>query len=143
MAQVTKSTRPVSDKEISREWHLIDVAGKHLGREIPRIAELLQGKHKVSYVPYLDMGDNVVVINAEKVTLTGNKENEKEYSYYSGYPGGQKVVSYKQMKAVKPTELVRHAVLGMLPKNKLRARRLTRLFIFAGDVHPYANKFTK
>jgi large subunit ribosomal protein L13 len=143
MAQVTKSTRPVSEKEISREWHLIDVSGKHLGREIPRIAELLQGKHKVSYVPYLDLGDNVVVINAEKVKLTGNKENEKEYSYYSGYPGGQKVVSYKQMKAVKPTELVRHAVLGMLPKNKLRDRRLTRLFIFAGEVHPYANKFTK
>lgn len=143
MVHIAKSTRPVTEKEIKREWHLIDVQGKVLGREIPRIIELLQGKHKVSFVPYLDMGDNVVVINVKDIKVTGSKADEKEYQYFSGYPGGQKSVSYKQMKAERPEEIIRHAVTGMLPKNKLRDRRLSRLHVYEGDAHPFTDKFSK
>ena len=140
MAQQTKSTRPVTEKEIDRTWHLIDVKGKVLGRETPRIAELLQGKHKVTYVPYLDMGDNVVVINAKSVQVTGKKELEKEYKYYSGYQGGLKSIPLKNMRDKNPTEVIRHAVSGMLPKNKHRDPRLARLHIFAGSEHSFQNK---
>ncbi|HRN70972.1 MAG TPA: 50S ribosomal protein L13 [Candidatus Woesebacteria bacterium] len=142
MAQQTKSTRSISSKEITRSWHLIDLQGKTLGREIPRIAELLQGKHKVSYVPYLDNGDFVVVINAKEVVVTGKKASQKEYTYYSGFPGGQKVVPYKEMMTKKPKEIIRHAVTGMLPKTKLRDTRLSRLFIFEGAEHPHVEKFS-
>lgn len=140
MANQTKSTRSVSEKDIVRNWHIIDVKGKILGREIPRISELLQGKHKVMYVPYLDSGDYVVVVNAKGVELTGRKEQEKEYKYFSGYPSGQKVVKFKDMRAQKPKEIIRHAVSGMLPKNKHRDQRLARLYIFENDQHPYADK---
>lgn len=140
MANQTKSTRSVSEKDIVRNWHIIDVKGKILGREIPRISELLQGKHKVTYVPYLDSGDYVVVVNAKEVELTGRKEQEKEYKYFSGYPSGQKVIKFKDMLAQKPKEIIRHAVSGMLPKNKHRDQRLARLYIFENDQHPYADK---
>ncbi|MBP7967201.1 50S ribosomal protein L13 [Candidatus Woesebacteria bacterium] len=140
MAQQTKSTRPVSEKDVVRKWHIIDVKGKTLGREIPRISELLQGKHKVTYVPYLDSGDYVIVINAKGVGLTGRKEQDKEYKYFSGYPNGQKVVKFKDMLARNPKEIVRHAVSGMLPKNKHRDQRLARLYIFENEQHPYADK---
>ncbi len=143
MVHVAKSTRPITEKDINREWHLIDVDGKVLGREIPRIIELLQGKHKVAYAPYLDTGDNVVVINVKGIKVTGSKAEEKEYLYYSGYPGGQKAISYKRMMLERPDEIVRHAVTGMLPKNKLRDKRLARLHIYEGDVHPYLDKFSK
>jgi large subunit ribosomal protein L13 len=143
MVHVLKSTRPITEKEINREWHLIDVNGKVVGREVPRIVELLQGKHKVTYAPYLDMGDNVVVINVKGVKMTGKKEQEKEYLYYSGYQGGQKTVTFKRMKIEKPGEIIRHAVTGMLPKNKLRDKRLARLHVYEGDVHPFADKFSK
>ncbi len=140
MAQQTKSTRSVSEKDVVRKWHIIDVKGKTLGREIPRISELLQGKHKVTYVPYLDSGDYVIVINAKEVVLTGRKEQDKEYKYFSGYPGGQKIVKFKDMRARNSKEIVRHAVSGMLPKNKHRDPRLARLYIFENEQHPYADK---
>lgn len=141
MTQQTKSTRSISSKEISRSWHLVDLQGKTLGREIPRISELLQGKHKVNFVPYLDNGDFVVVINAKELKVTGKKASQKEYQYYSGYPGGQKTVPFKEMMAKNPKEIVRHAVTGMLPKTKLRDTRLSRLYIFEGSEHPYADRF--
>ena len=125
MVQTSKSTRSISSKEISRSWHLIDLKGKTLGREIPRISELLQGKQKVSYVPYLDNGDFVVVINSTEVKVTGKKESQKEYTYYSGYPSGLREVTYKEMMKKNPNEIIRHAVSGMLPKNKLRDVRLS------------------
>lgn len=141
MAEQTKSTRSISSKEISRSWHLIDLKGKTLGREIPTIAGLLQGKHKVNFVPYLDNGDFVVVINVKEVKVTGKKASQKEYQYYSGFPGGQRVVPFKEMMTKNPREIVRHAVTGMLPKTKLRDTRLSRLYIFEGAEHPYTDKF--
>lgn len=143
MVNLTHSTKPVSEKDIKRNWHLIDVSDKVLGRITPEIARFLQGKHKRDYVAYLDMGDYVVVINAIKVKLTGKKVEAKEYTRFSGYPGGLKRISFKTMLKDKPAEIIKHAVSGMLPKNKLRERRLTRLFIFADNKHPYADKFKK
>lgn len=143
MAHQTKSTRPISEREIVRKWHVIDVKGKVLGREIPRITELLQGKHKVEYVPYLDSGDYVIVVNAKEVELTGKKEQDKEYRYFSGYPNGQRVVKFKDMRAQHPKEVIRHAVSGMLPKNKHRDQRLARLYIYENEQHPYADKISQ
>lgn len=142
MTKLTLSTKPISDKDIRRSWHCIDVGNKVLGRSAPRISLLLQGKHKSSYSPNLDVGDYVIVINAEKVKVTGNKAIYKIYTSYSGYPGGLKKISFERLLAKKPTEIIYRAVSGMLPKNKLRDRRLARLYIYAGDKHPYSAKLT-
>lgn len=139
MATFTQSTKPVSISKIKRAWHLINVEGKILGRIAPTIAMLLQGKHKVDYVPYLDCGDYVVVINAAKVRLTGKKPETKKYTRYSGYPGGLKEINFDKLLKENPAEVIRHAVGGMLPKNKLRDQRLKRLFVFADEKHPYQN----
>ncbi len=139
MATFTQSTKPVSISKIKRAWHLINVEGKILGRIAPTIAMLLQGKHKVDYVPYLDCGDYVVVINAAKVRLTGKNPKQKKYTRYSGYPGGLKEINFDKLLKENPAEVIRHAVGGMLPKNKLRDQRLKRLFVFADEKHPYQN----
>ena len=143
MKKLTKQTKPVKEKEIERGWHLIDVGGKVLGRVAPMIASLLQGKNKANYVPYLDMGDYVVVINASQVVVTGKKGETKIYTRYSGYPGGLKVLKYKDLLNDKPEFIIKHAVSGMLPKNKFRDRRLKRLFVFQDNNHPYQDKFNK
>jgi large subunit ribosomal protein L13 len=143
MATQTKSTKTMSEKSVQRDWKLIDLSGKVLGRAANEIATYLQGKNKVMYSPNIDMGDNVVVINAQKVVLSENKAAKKEYTFFSGYPGGLRRVSYNSMLEKNPSEVVRHAVSGMLPKNKLRDRRLARLHIFANEKHSFANKFTK
>jgi len=140
MLKPTKTTKPKSKNEIKREWYLIDVKDQVLGRVASKIAYLLQGKHKVDYVPYLDCGDYVVVINAKKVRVTGKKLEQKTYTRYSGYPGGLREVKLKELMEKKPEEVIRHAVSLMLPKNKLRDERLKRLFIFADENHPYSNK---
>jgi len=136
--QTTKSTRSVSSTEISRKWHLIDLEGKTLGREMGQITDLLQGKSKRSYVPYLDVGDFVVVINAQDVKTTGKKGAQKIYDRYSGYQSGRKTMTLNEMMVRKPTEVVREAVSGMLPKNKHRDARLARLYIYKDARHPYA-----
>lgn len=141
MANLTKSTKSVSIKDIKREWHLLDVKNRVLGRAATEISGLLQGKSKITYVPYLDSGDYVVVINAKKVVVTGKKRDNKIYTQYSGYPGGLRRTSFKEMMIRKPTEAVYRAVSGMLPKNKLRDRRLARLYIYPEDKHPYEEKF--
>jgi len=140
MVNLTQQTKSVKKKQIIRYWHLIDVKEKILGRVIGRIALLLIGKHKTNYVPYLDCGDYVVIVNAKDVRLSGKKENEKIYTRYSGYPGGLKKICYKRLLSEKPTEIIRHAVLGVLPKNKLRKRRISRLYVFADEKHPFADK---
>lgn len=142
MANITQQTKSVKKNQINRQWHLVDVKNKILGRIAGKIANLLQGKEKVDYVPYLDVGDYVVVINASKIKLTGKKAEEKVYTHYSGYPGGLKRIPFKKMLKNKPEEIIKRAVSGMLPKNKLRKKRLTRLFIFAEEKHPYSNKFS-
>lgn len=130
-------------KDIQRKWSLIDAQGQVLGRLSVRIAAILMGKNKPYYSPHLDCGDWVVVINTQGVEVTGKKENQKIYYRHSGYPGGLKALSLAQMMAKDPRQVIRHAVSGMLPKNKLRKQRLKRLRIFAGSEHDYQEKFQK
>lgn len=134
---VTQSTQI---KDISRTWHLIDVKDKVLGRMATEIAQKLMGKGKPNFVRNLDCGDYVVVINASHVAVTGKKEKQKLYGAYSGYPGGLKEKELWQVRKEKPTILIRHAVFGMLPKNKLRDRLITRLYIYPETEHPYKGK---
>jgi len=111
-------------------WFVVDAAGQVLGRVATRIARILIGKDKANYTPYLDCGDHVVVINADKIRLTGNKLEQKVYRHHSGFPGGLKEVPAKRVRETKPEWMVREAVLGMLPKNKLRARRAKKLRVY-------------
>jgi large subunit ribosomal protein L13 len=138
-----KLTKPTSSAVIRRNWYLFDVKNKILGRVSAEIAKTLMGKAKPYYVPNLDCGDHVVVINAKHVKVTGHKEKEKMYSNYSGYPGGLKQKPLWVIRSERPTQLVTRAVYGMLPKNKLRARLKTRLYVYPETDHPYAEKFKK
>lgn len=140
MVKITKITKPVKKNEIKRDWHLVDVSGQILGQIAGKIAKLLQGKHKINYVSYLDSGDCVVVVNAAKIKVTGHKGENKFYTHYSGYPGGLKKINLNNLLKKKPEEIIRRAVLGMLPKNKLRKRRAARLFVFPDEKHPYMDK---
>ena len=135
----TYSTK-VSD--IKREWHVIDASDEVLGRLATRIANLLMGKHKPLFCRNLDVGDFVVVINADKVRVTGNKIKQKMYYRHSGYPGGLKSVSLDKMMQTHPTRVIEHAVKGMLPRNKLNARMMKRLKVYAGDAHPHQGQVT-
>lgn len=139
----TQYTQPTKAKEIERTWHLIDVKGKVLGYAATEIADTLIGKNKSYFASNLDCGDYVVVINSKLIEVTGKKEKEKMYSNYSGYPGGRKAKSLWQLRQEKPNEIIRHAIWGMLPKNKLRDRLVTRLYIYPTAEHPYQDKFTK
>lgn len=143
MAHTTHSTQPISEKQIERKWHKIDVTGKTLGRIANEIARLLQGKHKSNYVDYLDCGDYIVVVNAKKIQVTGRKKDTKEYKFYSGYPGGLRTITYTNLMNKNPEKVLRHAISGMLPKNKLRDKRLARLFIFDDEHNKYESKFAK
>lgn len=136
----TTLTKPTRVKDITRSWHLVDVKDKVLGRVSTEIAHTLMGKRKPYFVKNLDCGDYVVVINAKHVAVTGHKEKEKMYGRYSGYPAGLKEKALWQLKKEKPAEVIRHAVMGMLPKNKLRNRLITRLFVYPEENHPYGNK---
>ncbi len=132
------STYRAKDNEVKHEWYLINAEGKILGRLASEIAQILRGKKKPIYSPDMINGDNVIVINAEKVKLTGNKLEGKKYYRHSGYPGGLKERSAKDILEKRPEELIRLAVKGMLPKNKLQARMLNHLKIYAGSEHPHA-----
>lgn len=139
--KIKASTASTSVKTIKRSWHLIDANGIILGRIAVDIASKLMGKTKPYFVRSLDCGDFVVVINAKKVAVTGHKEKEKLYTKYSGHPGGLKTKFLWQVRSERPTTIIRRAVMGMLPKNKLRNRMITRLYIYADDKHPYGTKF--
>ena len=130
-------TETLKSSEIVRDWHLVDAEGKTLGRLASSIAQVLRGKNKVNFSYHLDMSDFVIVINADKVILTGNKENSKEYWRHTGYPGGQKVISYKQMIKEKPEKVIQNAVKGMLPHNKLGRKLLKHLKVYSGVNHPH------
>lgn len=136
----TKTYQP-KEKDVKRGWHLIDAKDQVLGRLSTQIVKLLVGKHKASYSAHMDSGDYVVVVNARDVKVTGAKEDQKVYYGHSQYPGGFKAVAYSKLKAENPTKIIVHAVKGMLPKNKLQAKRLTRLKMFEGAEHTYADKF--
>ena len=120
---------------MERQYHLFDAKNYVLGRLSTEIAKILAGKNKVDYTPHIDGGDGVVVINAEKINLTGNKENDKKYYSHSGYIGGISEITVKELRETKPEEIVRKAVVGMLPKNKLGSQMQKRLFIYAGEEH--------
>lgn len=126
---------------VERRWHLIDAKDQILGRISTKISRLLSGKNKVEYVPYLDTGDHVVVINAKEVAVTGKKERQKIYYRHSGYPGGLRAETLRELRERRPEEIIRRAVKGMLPKNKLAKSMLKRLYIFAGGEHSFKDKF--
>ena len=124
--------------EVERKWFVVDAEGKHLGRLAAEIARILRGKHKPKYTPHVDVGDFVVVVNAERVVVTGKKAEQRVYRRHSGYPGGMKETSYSQMLARKPTEILRKAVYGMMPKTRLARQQFKKLKIYAGPEHPHA-----
>lgn len=135
-----KLTQPTREKDIKREWHLVDVKDQILGRTAVTIAHKLMGKNKSYFANNMDCGDYVVVINAKDVTTTGKKDLQKKYTNYSGYPGGLRTRTLKEVKAQNPAEVITHAVGGMLPKNKLRAKMLKRLYVFSDGNHKYEDK---
>jgi large subunit ribosomal protein L13 len=120
-----------------KEWYIVDAKDKVLGRVCSEVAKVLKGKHKPSYTPHVDSGDNVIVINAEKVMMTGRKWSQKEYLRHTGYPGGQRYTKAKDMRDRMPARIIEHAVKGMLPKNRLGSRMYTNLYVYAGDTHPH------
>ena len=130
----TYSTKPA---DIERKWHLIDASGKTLGRLATQVARLLMGKHKPIFSPNQDTGDFVIIINAEKVRVTGKKAKQKIYYRHSGYHGGFKSASLEKMMQTHPTRVIEHAVFGMLPHTRLGARMKKKLRVYAGDTHPY------
>ncbi len=124
--------------EVERKWYVIDAEGQALGRLASEIARVLRGKNKPQYTPHVDVGDFVVVVNAEKVVVTGKKAGQKVYRRHSGYPGGMKETSYERMMERKPTEILRKAVYGMMPKTRLARQQMRKLKIYAGPEHPHA-----
>lgn len=130
-------THVTKGSEIRRTWHVVDAKGVVLGRLASEVAVLLRGKHKPDYTPHLDGGDHVVIVNADQVVLSGRKPDQKMRRRYSGYPGGMRSTSYRDWMAAQPTEVVRHAVQGMLPRNRLGRQMITKLKIYAGPEHPH------
>lgn len=126
------------EKEIDRKWHVVDADGKVLGRLATRVAKLLTGKEKPIYTPFMDSGDHVIIINAEKVRLTGKKLTDKIYRHHTGYPGGLREIAAGTLLAKHPERLVREAVLGMLPKTKLGKAMGKKLKVYRGPQHPHA-----
>jgi len=132
-----RSTFMATAEDIERKWYVVDAAGKTLGRLATEVASLLRGKHKPIFTPHVDCGDYVIVINAEKVELTGDKWNKKLYIHHSGYPGGLKVRSANVMRDQFPERIVEMAVKGMLPKGKLGRAMGKKLFVYRGAMHPH------
>lgn len=130
-------------KEINRDWHLMDAKEQILGRMATKIAIYLMGKHKVRFSKHIDMGDYVVVINADKIEVTGRKAKQKLYRRHSGYPGGFKEIPYEKMFAEQPAKVIEMAVKGMLPRNKLHTPRMRRLKVVVGEKNPYKKEFSK
>ena len=131
------STFSAKPTDVERKWHLIDAEGQILGRVAVEAARLLRGKHKAIYTPHIDTGDHVVIINAEKVVLSGKKESEKIYASHSGYVGGQKIETPRQIRKRRPELLLEHAVRGMIPHNRLGRAQFKKLNVYAGAEHPH------
>lgn len=138
MNTISNKTFTATPSTIEKKWVLIDAEDQSLGRVSSEIASILRGKNKPEFTPHMDAGDNVVVINAEKVKLTGKKMWDKEYFRHTGYPGGEKFTTAKEMMEKDPTSLIMMAVKGMLPKTKLGRQLLTNLRVYAGPVHPHS-----
>lgn len=133
-----RQTFMANEANIDRKWYVVDAEGQTLGRLSSEIASILRGKHKVTYTPHVDTGDNVIIINAEKIYLSGNKEQDKIYYRHSNHPGGIKSVSAGELKEKNPIRLLETSIKGMLPKNKLGEKQGKKLFVYAGAEHPHA-----
>ncbi len=133
-----KNTYMQKKEDLVRSWYVIDAEGMTLGRLATKVAKVLSGKHKPTYTPHIDCGDNVIVINAAKVELTGNKLNDKIYYNHSGYTGGLRERTAREMKENYPVEMIERAVKGMLPNGRLGRQMYTKLFVYAGAEHPHA-----
>jgi len=131
-------TISANSKTVDKQWVVVDAEGKTLGRFCSEVAKILRGKNKTNYTPHVDCGDHVIVINAEKVTFTGNKMETKEYETFSGYPGCRRVTLAKDLLAKKPISLIERGVKGMLPKNRLGRKLFTNMHVFTGSEHPHA-----
>ncbi|MEM6893553.1 MAG: 50S ribosomal protein L13 [Bacteroidota bacterium] len=135
MDTLSYKTISANKATVNKEWLLVDAEGQILGRLASKVAKLLRGKHKTNFTPHVDCGDNVIVINADKIHLTGNKWEDKEYQRYTGYPGGQRITTAKEMAEKKPERMVEKAIKGMLPKNRLGADLFRNLKVYAGSEH--------
>ena len=135
----TQSYKTISANSatVNKEWVVVDATDQVLGRFAAKIAVLLRGKHKTNFTPHVDCGDNVIVLNAGKVRLTGNKMTQKQYVRHTGYPSGQRFTTPKELLERKPLAVLRHAVKGMLPKNRLGAQLLRNLYLYEGNEHPH------
>ena len=131
-------TYTVKASEIEREWYIVDAEGKTLGKLASSVAQILRGKHKPIYSPHLDTGDYVIVINADKIRVTGKKLEQKIYYRHSGYPGGLKKIMLRDLLEKHPTRVIQYAVRGMLPKNRLGRKMFKKLKVYAGSTHPHA-----
>ena len=132
------NTISIKSKEINKKWFLVDADNQTLGRLSSKFGQILRGKNKVNFNPHMDMGDFVIIINANKVKISGNKEDDKMYFKHSGYPGGDKQISYKKLKSDNPELILINAVKGMLPHNRLGSKILTHLRVYADNNHPHA-----
>ena len=136
-------TTSIRADEINREWFIVDAEGQTLGRLASEIAQIIRGKKKPFYTPHMDMGDFVVVVNAEKVKVTGNKEKDKSYFRHSGFPGGVTQISLQKVRQDFPERIITNAVKGMLPHNRLGKQLLTHLKVYSGSEHPHAAQLPK
>ena len=136
--ETSPKTRFFKQEEVNQKWYLVDATGKTLGRVASQIAHIIRGKHKPTFTPNADLGDYVVVINAEKVAVTGKRQELKEYYHNTQYPGGARFESFKDILSRKPTAAVEHAVKGMLPHNRLGRQLFKKLKVYAGSSHPHS-----
>lgn len=138
MSQQNNKTTMITKEEVERTWFVLDASGKTLGRFASEVAKILRGKHKPDFTSHIDTGDGVIIINADKIKVTGAKEAQKIYRYYTGYMSGMREIPYRVMKARKPTYIIEHAVSGMMPKTRLARHQLKRLRVYAGAEHDQA-----
>lgn len=130
-------TYMAKSETVTHNWYLVDAAGKTLGRLSTEVALRLRGKHKPIYTPHVDTGDYIIIVNAEKIVVTGNKAEDKVYEHYTGYPGGKKATTFEKLLATHPTRIIEKAVKGMLPKNPLGYAMIKKLKVYAGAEHPH------
>jgi large subunit ribosomal protein L13 len=131
-------TKSANKATANKEWYVVDAEGQTVGRFASQVANILRGKHKTNFTPHVDCGDNVIILNADKIRFTGNKMEDKDYVFYSGFPGGQRFESAKSLLQRRPTYVVEHAIKGMLPKNKLGAELFRNLYVYTGNEHPHS-----
>ncbi|KKP85531.1 50S ribosomal protein L13 [candidate division CPR3 bacterium GWE2_35_7] len=138
MDTLTYKTISANKETVNKEWVLVDAENEVLGRLASIVAKMIRGKYKTNFTPHVDCGDNVIIINAEKIRLTGSKMTDKQYVRHTGYPGGQRFTTPRELLAKKPTFIIEKAVKGMLPKNRLGAQLLSNLHVYTGNEHPHA-----